>query len=144
MLLDEAHSQGQTRRYFKRPTPGRTLDQVKLSLLRAGFVSSSGELPSAPEIDMLPIHWNTSVQCRNTYLVSISVFIAHCKLHDKSVSKGVNNQGGDVKMLILVLKDSLRTKFKSLSLSLQVYVGPCPCPGPCRLGPCPCPCRSSP
>src|SRR6218665_69964 len=40
-------------------------------------------------------------------------------------------------MLILVLKDSLRTFFKSLSLSLGS--GPCPCPGPCGSGPCPYP-----
>src|SRR6218665_2389362 len=40
-------------------------------------------------------------------------------------------------MLILVLKNSLRTFFKSLSLSWSS--GPCPCPGPWGSGPCPCP-----
>src|SRR6218665_1884648 len=38
--------------------------------------------------------------------------------------------------LVLVLKDSLRTFFKSLSWSLGS--GPCPCPGPWGSGPCPC------
>ena len=40
-------------------------------------------------------------------------------------------------MLILVLKDSLRTFFKSLSWSLGS--GPCSCSGPCGSGPCPYP-----
>src|SRR6218665_1747358 len=50
--------------------------------------------------------------------------------------------------LVLVLKDSLRTYFKSLSLSLGVRSlslslrgsgpgGPCPCPGSWGSGPCP-------
>src|SRR6218665_3597793 len=42
-------------------------------------------------------------------------------------------------MLILVLKDSFRTFFKSLSLSWSLGSGPCPCPGPCGSGPCPYP-----
>src|SRR6218665_1952966 len=53
-------------------------------------------------------------------------------------------------ILILVLKDSLRTFFKSLSLSWSLGVrssslswslgsGPCPCPGPGGSGPCPYP-----
>src|SRR6218665_3683245 len=53
-------------------------------------------------------------------------------------------------VLVLVLKDSLRTFFKSLSLSWFLGVrslflswslgsGPCPCPGPCGSGPCPYP-----
>src|SRR6218665_2038981 len=49
-------------------------------------------------------------------------------------------------ILVLVLKDSLRTFFKSLSLSWSLGVRslslgscPCPCPGPCGSGPCPCP-----
>src|SRR6218665_714034 len=60
-------------------------------------------------------------------------------------------------VLVLVLKDSLRTFCKSLSWSLGVRSlslswslgsGPCPCPGPgpCGSGPCPCPgpCGSGP
>src|SRR6218665_4133724 len=43
-------------------------------------------------------------------------------------------------MLILVLKGSLRTYFKSVSLSWFLGSGPCPCPCPCGSGPCPCPC----
>ena len=49
-------------------------------------------------------------------------------------------------ILVLVLKDSLRTFFKPLSLSWSLGSGPCPCPwgsGPCpgpwESGPCPCP-----
>src|SRR6218665_500184 len=47
-------------------------------------------------------------------------------------------------VLVLFLKDSLRTFFKSLSWSLGS--GPCPCPGPWGSGPCPCPgpCESGP
>src|SRR6218665_2552758 len=47
-------------------------------------------------------------------------------------------------VLVLVLKDSLRTFFKSLSLSYGSC--PCPCPGPWGSGPCPCPgpCGSGP
>src|SRR6218665_2753016 len=44
----------------------------------------------------------------------------------------------------IVLKDSLRTFFKSLSLSWSLGSGPCPCPGPCGSGPCPGPCGSGP
>src|SRR6218665_1616453 len=43
-------------------------------------------------------------------------------------------------VFVLVLKDSLRTFFKSLSLSWSLESGPCPCPGPWGSGPCPCPC----
>src|SRR6218665_2121094 len=50
-------------------------------------------------------------------------------------------------VLVLVLKDSLRTFFKSLSLSWSLGIrslslswslgsGPCPCPGPWGSGPC--------
>src|SRR6218665_3988400 len=50
-------------------------------------------------------------------------------------------------VLVLVLKDSLRTFFKSLSLSWSLGLslswslgsGPCPCPGLCGSGPCPYP-----
>src|SRR6218665_476931 len=49
-------------------------------------------------------------------------------------------------IFVLVLKDSLRTFFKSLSLSLgsgpcpcPCGSGPSPCPGPCGSGPCPSP-----
>src|SRR6218665_1333816 len=49
-------------------------------------------------------------------------------------------------ILVLVLKDSLRTFFKSLSLFWSLGSGPCPCPGPCGSCPCPCPglCGSGP
>src|SRR6218665_540514 len=58
-------------------------------------------------------------------------------------------------ILVLVLKDSLRTFFKSLywslgvrslSLSWSLGSGPCPCPGPWGSCPCPCPgpCGSGP
>src|SRR6218665_1869941 len=49
-------------------------------------------------------------------------------------------------ILVLVLKDSLRTFFKSLSLSCSWGSGPCPCPGPWGSGPCLCPgpCGSGP
>src|SRR6218665_1537712 len=36
-------------------------------------------------------------------------------------------------ILVLVLKDSLRTFLKSLSLSWSLGSGPCPYPGPCGL-----------
>src|SRR6218665_3581851 len=42
-------------------------------------------------------------------------------------------------ILVLVVKDSLRTFFKSLSLSWSLVSGPCPCPGPWGSGLCPCP-----
>src|SRR6218665_2397979 len=43
-------------------------------------------------------------------------------------------------IFVLVLKDSLRTFFKSLSLSWSLGSGPCPCPwGSGPGGPCPCP-----
>src|SRR6218665_1886032 len=49
-------------------------------------------------------------------------------------------------ILVLFLKDSLRTFFKSLSLSWSLGSGPgpwgpgpCPCPSPCGSGPCPYP-----
>src|SRR6218665_2773181 len=47
-------------------------------------------------------------------------------------------------ILVLVLKDSLRTFFMSLPLSWSLGSGPCPCPGPWGSGPCPCPCGSDP
>src|SRR6218665_2695718 len=49
-------------------------------------------------------------------------------------------------ILVLVLKDSLRTFFKSLPLPWSLGSGSCPCPGPWGSGPCPCPshCGSGP
>ena len=65
---------------------------------------------------------------------------------DQTVLGAVHKAG--MLILVLVLKDSLRTFFKSLSLSwylgarslsLSLGSGPCPCPGPCGLDPCPYP-----
>src|SRR6218665_534636 len=42
-------------------------------------------------------------------------------------------------ILVLVLRDSLRTYFKSLFLFWSLGVRSFPCPCPCGSGPCPCP-----
>src|SRR6218665_2367289 len=59
-----------------------------------------------------------------------------------SVVHGIMGEGlfyAGMLIRVLVLKDSLRTFFKSLSLSSSLGSGPCPCPGPCGSGPCPYP-----
>src|SRR6218665_1213702 len=70
----------------------------------------------------------------NNLLQSVYVFI-NCVL-----SNCWFNPGMLILVLVLVLKDSLRTYFKSWRSGPCPWgSGSCPCPGPCGSGPCPYP-----
>ena len=103
---------------------------------------------SAFSIIYCPMVWQrNSWCCQNTLLVDIiRAFYSYPTHVGWFVGHVINNFTPGMLILVLVLKDSLRTFFKSLSLSWSLGVrslswslGSGPCPGPYGSGPCPYP-----